>query len=301
MDDIVWYLNIGEKMIITRISGGLGNQMFQYAIAKSMAKKNNDIFKLDISFYPKQILRKYELNYFNIEENIASKEECENLRGSEEFIYKVKNKLGLDINRPKPYTFENNITLFDKELYDKNGDIYLDGFWQNENYFKSIREVIINDFTPKNRISNEANKHLHDITSVNSVSLHIRRGDYVADEHTSSVHGICGLDYYNNAIEYISDKIENPAFYIFSDDIAWCKENFDFIKNKIFIDDTKSAIDDLELMKNCKHNIIANSTFSWWGAWMNTNDKKIVIAPKVWFIDEKWKNLSIALNDWIKI
>ncbi|MBL4708757.1 MAG: alpha-1,2-fucosyltransferase [Flavobacteriales bacterium] len=288
-------------MIISRISGGLGNQMFQYAIAKSMAKKNNDISKLDVFFYPKQTLRKHELNKFNIEEDIASKKECNNLRASEGFIFKVKNKLGLNISRPKFYTYEYNITSFDKEVFDKNGDIYLDGFWQNENYFKSIREEIINDFTPKDRISDEVNRYLQDIKSVNSVSLHIRRGDYLADKHTNSVHGVSGLDYYKNATEYISTKIENPIFYIFSDDITWCKENFTFLQNKIFIDDTKSAIDDLELMKKCKHNIIANSTFSWWGAWLNQNDKKIVIAPKVWFIDEKWQNLSITLNDWIKI
>ena len=288
-------------MIITRISGGLGNQMFQYAIAKSMAKKNDDIFKLDISFYPKQILRKYELNYFNIEENIATEKESNNLRGKEDFLYKVKNKLGLKINRPSSYTFENNITTFDKEVWYKSKNIYLDGFWQNESYFEMIRDDILKDFTLKIDISNEAKKYLKSIKKENSISLHVRRGDYVQNTHTNSVHGTCGLEYYKSAIEYISKKTTIPIFYIFSDDISWCKENFDFIDNIVFVDDTKTAFDDLELIKNCKHNIIANSTFSWWGAWMNKYDEKIVIAPKVWFIDEKWKNLSIALNDWIKI
>jgi len=295
------YLNIGENMIITRITGGLGNQMFQYAIAKSMAKKNDDIFKLDISFYPKQILRKYELNYFNIEENIAGEKECITLRGSEGFIYKVRNKLGLKVNRPKEYTFENNLTLFDKEVYDKQGDMYLDGFWQNENYFKMIRENIINDLTPRNTISKEAILHLENIKSTTSVSLHVRRGDYVSDRHTNSVHGICNLDYYKKAISYVNKKAKEPVFYIFSDDIPWCKKNFDFLENKIFVDDTKSPFDDLELMKNCQHHIIANSTFSWWGAWLNENEDKIVIAPKVWFLQDKWKNLNLASNEWIKL
>jgi hypothetical protein len=288
-------------MIITRITGGLGNQMFQYAIAKSIAKKNSDIFKLDISFYPKQSLRKYELNLFNIEENIATEEECARLRGSEGLWFKIKRKLNLSINRPKSYTFENNLTLFDKEVWNKKGDIYLDGFWQNESYFKDIRDEILKDFTLKQDISNEAKKYLKNIQNITSVSLHIRRGDYVENNHTNKVHGICDLDYYKKAIRYINEKVKEPIFYIFSDDISWCKENFNFLENKIFVDNTRSAVEDLELMKYCKHNIIANSTFSWWGAWLNDNKDKIVVAPKIWFEKEEWKNLNLSSEKWTKL
>jgi len=288
-------------MIITRISGGLGNQMFQYAAAKALAKKNSDIFKLDISFYPKQTLRKYELNYFNIEENIATEQECASLRGKENFWFKVKRKLELGIKRPPAYYPEKQKATFDKNLLDTKGDIYLDGFWQNEEYFKDIRDEILKDFTLKNQISNEAKKHLSSIKSSQSVSLHVRRGDYVQNTHTNSVHGTCGLGYYQKAIKHIEQTVQNPIFYIFSDDIPWCKENFDFLKNKVFVDNTKSAFDDLELMKNCKHNIIANSTFSWWGAWLNINEQKIVIAPKIWFIGEQWKHLSVACSSWEKM
>lgn len=287
-------------MITTRISGGLGNQMFQYAIAKSMAKNSNDIFKLDISFYPKQTLRKYELNLFNIDENIADTDECIALRGKEGFIYRVKNRLDLSIQRPSSYTPENDITLFDTEVYNKNGNIYLDGFWQNENYFKGIREEIIKDFSVKNDISQEASKYLKNIINSESVSIHIRRGDYIENIHTNSVHGSCDVDYYKKAIKYINKNVSNPVFYIFSDDIPWCKENFNFLENKVLVDDTKSAIDDLELMKNCKHNIIANSTFSWWGAWLNENEKKIVISPLNW-IKENPKNLTWVPENWMQI
>jgi len=286
-------------MIITRISGGLGNQMFQYAIAKSMAKRNKDTFKLDISFYPKQTLRKYELNYFNIDENIATKKECTQLRGREGFIYKIKRKIGMVVARPKSYIFETNITKFDEEIWKKKGDIYLDGFWQNEKYFKNIREEILNDFTLKDSISTEANRYLKHIKNTNSISLHVRRGDYVKDNHTNNVHGVCDIVYYKKAIQYMQSKIQNPFFYIFSDDIAWCKENFNFLKNKTFIDDTKTAFDDLELMKNCRHSIIANSTFSWWGAWLNENEDKVVVGPKIWFANNN--NINITCKGWIKI
>jgi len=286
-------------MIITRISGGLGNQMFQYAIAKAMAKKNSDIFKLDISFYPKQTLRKYELNQFNIEENIASEKECVKLRGKEDFLFKVKRKLGVENIRPSEYYLEKEITIFDQNLWNKKGNIYLDGFWQNEDYFKDIRDEILKDFTLKDDISNEAKKYLEDIKNSQSVSLHVRRGDYVQNAHTNSVHGTCDLEYYQKAIKYIEQNVENPIFYIFSDDIEWCKENFEFLENKVFIDDTKSAFDDLELMKNCKHNIIANSTFSWWGAWLNQSDEKIVVTPKIWFSSKN--NLTLSCKEWIQV
>lgn len=286
-------------MIISRISGGLGNQMFQYAVAKAIAKKNRDIFKLDISFYPKQTLRKYELNQFNIEENIATEQECIKFRGKEDLIFKVKRKLGFENKRPNEYYHEKEITVFNKSLWDKKGNIYLDGFWQNEEYFKDIRDKILKDFTLKKDISNEAKKYLKDLQNSQSISLHVRRGDYVKNAHTNSVHGTCDLKYYKKAINYTKQNVQSPNFYIFSDDIAWCKKNFNFLENKVFIDDTKSVFDDLVLMKNCKHNIIANSTFSWWGAWMNENENKIVVAPKVWFnINNK---LTLSLNEWIQI
>lgn len=286
-------------MIITRITGGLGNQMFQYAIGKAIAKKRADEFKLDISFYPKQTLRKYELNQFNIEENIANDDEIVKLAGNQNTWFKIKRRLGLNPKRPKSYFVEKETAVFDKDIFAYQDDIYLDGYWQNETYFKGLRDDILKDFTLKNDISNEAKKYLEDIQNSQSVSLHVRRGDYVQNAHTNSVHGTCDLEYYQKAIKHIEQNIENPNFYIFSDDIVWCKENFGFLENKVFVDDTKSAFDDLELMKNCKHNIIANSTFSWWGAWLNKHNEKIVVAPKVWWVSRDYKN--IACEDWILI
>jgi len=276
-------------MVITKISGGLGNQMFQYAIAKSIAIKNNDKFSLDVSFYPKQTLRKYELNLFNIEED---------LQNAENIFDKIKRKLGFI---SKEYFIEKEIAVFDKEVFDYKDKIILDGYWQNEKYFKDIKDEIVKDFIPKNSISDEAKEYLRLIKSLMSVSLHIRRGDYVQDNTTNINHGICGIEYYKEAIKYFENKYTNITFFIFSDDIAWCKENFEFIDNKVFVDNTKSAIDDLELMKNCKYNIIANSTFSWWGAWLNDNKNKVVVSPKQWFTKKEWQDKNIACDDWIKI
>ncbi len=295
-------------MIIVRITGGLGNQMFQYAIAKSMAIKNNDIFKLDISFYPKQTLRKYELDLFNIEQNIASQGEINKLKGKEGLIYKIKNRLKVKNKKPSSYktdsllvnSAKNTNEIFEKDIFELSGDIYLDGYWQSEEYFKDIRYNILKDFTPKNSISIDTKRYLSEIEKSNSISLHVRRGDYVDNTmFKGSGLTLTKIPYYIDAVEYITNQVENPKYFIFSDDIPWCKENFDFLEDKVYVDDTKSAIDDMMLMSRCKHNVIANSTFSWWGAWLNQNKSKIVITPKVWYKTNH--KLHLAPKEWIKL
>ena len=286
-------------MVIVRINGGLGNQMFQYAMAKSFAKNRNDIFKMDISFYPKQTLRKYELNLFYVKEDIAADKENIMLRGQEGLYYKIRKKLNIPLKRPSTYIRETLNFNIEKEVSYPKENIYLDGIWQNEKYFFNIRKELISDFTPKIHLGTEAKSYIEEIQKKNSISLHVRRGDYIANDHTKSFHGVCNIEYYKKAIEYIVSNVPQPKFYIFSDDMQWCKKNFSFLENKVYVDKTANAIEDLELMKNCKHNIIANSTFSWWGAWLNNFNNKIVITPKIWW--EAKPKQHIAPEKWIKL
>lgn len=285
-------------MIITKLQGGLGNQMFQYAIARAIAEKNNNVFKLDLSFFPVQSLRSYELNRFHIVENIADQSEVKRIAGSNGLFTKALRKLWV-INRPVTYYPEQDITRFDEGVFDYKNNIYLDGYWQNEHYFLDIRQQICKEFSPVKPLSEQAQKLFELVQSSNSVSLHVRRGDYVTNQATNAVHGTCNLDYYKKAIGYIKQQVDNPMFFVFSDDIDWCKQELAFIPDKVFIDCTVSAIEDLELMKHCQHNIIANSSFSWWGAWLNQHDKKIVVAPKSWFAADP--NKTLAVNNWIKL
>ena len=290
-------LNLIEKMIIVRIKGGLGNQMFQYAIAKSIAIYTNDIFKLDLSFYPNQDLRKFELNLFNIEENIASSKECDLLRGREGVLLKISEKFNLPlVKRPNSYYKGKENTVFYPNVFKYMEGAYLDGYWQNEKYFSAIRKGLINDFTLKNKIGENATNFLKNIKNTNSVSVHIRRGDYLGNKY----YGVCDINYFKKAMKKIDENIKNPVCFIFSDDIDWCKDNFNHDNNIVFVDNTESALEDLELMKHCKHNIIANSSFSWWGAWLNQNKDKIVISPLHWkksnpknlkWVPETWKQI----------
>lgn len=279
-------------MIIVNLTGGLGNQLFQYAFGKALAIKNNCQLKLDISSFKNYKLRDYNLRSFSIDEKIASKQECDLLKGENLFfLQKIKNKI---LNRNFYHT-EKSIQ-FNDEYKKITNPAYILGYWQSEKYFKEIEDIIRNEFTIVTPPSKQNRELINKIINENAISIHVRRGDYVNDKHTNQVHGVCSLSYYYEAIELMNSKNSNPVFYIFSDDIEWAKKNLLFKKEKIFIDfNDKSNYEDMRLMSNCKHHIIANSSFSWWGAWLNNSKSKIVIAPKIWFNNSDWNNQTTDL------
>ena len=181
---------------------------------------------------------------------------------------------------------------------------YLDGYFQCEKYFKDIREIILEQFSINQDISNYTKEIKNKIQNFqNSCSLHIRRGDFVNSKNIN-IHGACDIEYYKKAMKYLEEKVENINYFIFSDDIEWVKENL-AIQNAIYIDSKEKRIphEDIYLMSLCKNNIIANSSFSWWGAWLNQNEKKMVIAPKRWFADDKLESQSkdIVCESWVRI
>lgn len=292
-------------MIIVKIMGGLGNQMFQYAFGLKMALKNNSELKLDTNFYSTQRKRHFELDVFDIKTKRASNRE----------IAKIKYGLGI----PHPINFENFLSFKNKlkpksyisqssvfsnpNLLNITGDIYLDGYWQGERYFKDIENTVREEFTFK-PISDDNNKTtLEKIKKSNSVSVHVRRGDYINNLEIKKVHGIDLSGYYLKAVEYINKKLPNPKYFVFSDDIDWCKKNMKFGSETCYVNHNKGnkGFEDIRLMSNCKHNIIANSSFGWWGAWLNKNKEKTIITPKKWFAIKSLYRKSIVPNEWIKL
>lgn len=258
-------------MIITKIQGGLGNQMFQYAYGKHLATKYNKKLYSDISFYQYQSLRSFSLQDF---ENIDLDISVDKIKANFP-IYKIDDDFNYK-EIPPPNNF----------------GYYLDGYWQSEKYFKESESVIRNQFKPNKKLFEKILKTSG--LDTKTVSMHIRRTDYVT---SNGYHPVQSLDYYQNAIDLIGDY---DNLYIFSDDINWCKENLNF-KNMIFREGN-SDIEDLFLMSMCSNNIIANSSFSWWGAWLNNNVDKKVIAPIKWFGDKTNINYSdIIPNNWLKI
>jgi len=164
-------------------------------------------------------------------------------------------------------------------------DLYLSGYWQSERYFKNIENLIQSDFTTTAEPNQENKTLMEEMSRVNAVSLHIRKGDYLSNNKYKDFFGGLDISYYKNAIDHIQQKVSSPKFYIFSDNIEWCRSEFNNLQNTLFIDHNlgNQSYMDLVLMSKCKHNIIANSTFSWWGAWLNKNSDKIVIVPNNWF------------------
>lgn len=305
-------------MIITKLTDGLGNQMFQYAFGRYLAEIYNTEIKLNINYYnniPKNHTnRKYELNYFNIIENIALQKEIDLFtKGSpkmpQKLFYKIKQKVNNKtfwgkflFKIAKKLTdyhtiYENNKLQLDKLKKDKK-NIYVSGFWQSEDFFKSIAHIIQKEFKIKEKYIKVNNRVLEKIKRSNSVAIHVRRGDLITNPEFNSKYGVCSTDYYLQAINYIKKKISNPVFYFFSDDINWCKENFKSINSNFYIENY-TAIEDLYLILNCKHQIIANSSFSWWGAWLNKNKNKIVVAPKKWAFHKKSQTkFNLLPNSW---
>lgn len=282
-------------MIIVKVIGGLGNQMFQYAVGRHLAYKNQTEFKIDISSFKTYKAWKYALGHFNIIEEPATDKDIRlfNLkRGFNIFFKSNKNTLYLE-----KVKFE-----FDPGVLKCKGSVYLDGYWQSEKYFKDIEKIIKKEFTLKNKPDSENKKMLNLIKNTNSVCIHARRGDYVTNPIVNKFHGICSIDYYNQCIQIASKRVKNPHFFMFSDEPDWIRDNIKVDAPVTYI--THNAPDkgyeDLRLMRNCKNFIISNGTFSWWGAWLSENKNKVVLAPK------KWLNIDIETPDllpdnWMKI
>ena len=279
-------------MLIVRIQGGLGNQMFQYAYAKALETNGNEV-KIDVA----NATLSSELDNYNIDLDVASFDEIRKLFSKNKFINFIHKVKG-DVLKEKSLSFNKN-------LLEAVGNKYIYGYFQSEKYFLNIKNIIVKQFTLKQNLSHYAQEIKNTIQNTkNTCSIHIRRGDYIINKSANKIHGTCSLDYYNNATKLIDKKINSVKYYIFSDEIEWVKENMN-IANATYIENNgRTPHEDILLMSLCEHNIIANSSFSWWASWLNENKEKIVIAPKRWFADEEkntQSNQGIVCDNWIRL
>lgn len=278
-------------MIISQIIGGLGNQMFQYAAGRALSLKKETKLALDISaFDASQMHQGFELNeVFIVSARIASREELKSVLGwqSPARIRQLVSRKPFSILRSKDLVAEPYFQYW-PEINNVSNNCYLSGYWQSEKYFVKAGEQIRADFVFKSPLSGENAELSKKIKQVNSVSLHVRRGDYMNNQKTNATHGVCSLEYYKKAIQYVAERVAQPYFFIFSDDIEWVKENLiiDFPFVYVQHNRSKESYKDMQLMSMCCHHIIANSSFSWWGAWLNPGKGKIVVAPAKWFANQ---------------
>lgn len=293
-----------KKEIIVRIMGGLGNQMFQYALGRNLSLKTGAELKLDtFTFSEHKLYRTYSLNHFNITEKFASKDEVtcfkkyNNKDGRIWFLY---NRLIAD---PKRYVKERQFN-FDPRVMELKPPFYLDGYWQTEKYFAENSDIIRREFSVKATLEGRSSEIFEMMKKTESVSVHIRRADFVTNKNIRHDQGdICDTEYYRMAGAIIAEKVRRPTFFVFSDDPEWAEINIKFPHPTIYV--TQNGVgkdyEDMRLMSSTNHNIIANSSFSWWGAWLNKNPRKIVIAPKKWFNIIKFDTRDITPPSWIRI
>lgn len=276
-------------MIYLKLKGGLGNQLFQYAFGYALSIRLSKNLILDTTYYSQITLdtkRNFDLDQLNI--SYFSKVNYVS------FINRLRNRL--------------NSIYFNEESFDFNlinnytgkQNIVIDGYWQSEEYFRDSKLDIINKFSPL-RQSSTFLFYKNKILSENCASIHIRRGDYISNPKAALVHSVCGLDYYMQAVEIVNKKTNSPViFYIFTDDKEWALANFKTNNFRVICAPELSHIDELFLMSYCKHNVISASSFSWWGAWLNLFNDKIVITPHQWYKKRDTPKNLIPSN-WIKI
>lgn len=275
-------------MIIVRISGGLGNQMFQYAAGVALATHHACDLKWDLSWFDGNSLHQgFELTRvfgISIEEaNVADYRKTLGWRGSDWLRSRLASrKLGW--LRPKHYIQEPHFHYW-PEFWQISPSAYLNGYWQTPKYFQDEEALIRDEFRFKAEMSLENETIASIMDESNSVSLHVRRGDYVADPRVACVHGACDVNFYQRAIVKIRRHVMSPYFFVFSDDMEWVKKNLRIDGRVMFVDHNQGeeSYNDMRLMSMCKHHIVANSTFSWWGAWLGADSEKSVVAPKRWF------------------
>lgn len=269
-------------MIIVRLRGGLGNQLFQYAAAYSLAANKGVDLKSDLYTYTKHPYRKYELHHFNVTLTEATRDEVHRFTGSN-FIARYLNKKNNYFNCPEVFA-QPHYHFYD-DFFSLPVPIYLSGYWQSEKYFVHIADALRKKFTPSKPLDQRNADLISAVGSSDSVAVHIRRTDYTGTQKGLSFFQPMGLDYYQRAFEAIDKKISNPRYYIFSDDITWSRQQLTHLKDAVFVDHNTGAdsFKDLLVMSACRNQVIANSTFSWWAAWLNDFENKTVIAPQTWF------------------
>ena len=299
-----------SEMIIAQLLGGLGNQMFQYAAGRSLAFRSRQKLLLDLrELTDRSVARSYtprcfSLDACNITAAVAKDDESDSLRYRDASV--LRRCWRAFRGRPRPYgpfCYRERGIRFDSRVLRIRSDAYLIGFWQSYKYFENCENLIRQDFTPRGKLSTASQRYLGQIAATDAVSVHVRRGDYVTNLDANSFHGTCELSYYRTAAQLIANIVQRPHFFVFSDEVDWAKAHMGFIAPVTFVQFPEPVHDfeEIHLMSMCRFNIIANSSFSWWGAWLNNHPNRVVVAPMRWFRDPKIDTSDMIPSDWLRV
>jgi len=313
-------------MVVSRISMGLGNQMFQYAAGRSLSLTIAQTFKVDISSYSRYGLRKYEIaEFFEVEPPIATEEELSGFKFSHPVrrawnkVFRKNRITSLPYEEKWPArllynffyifqpphrrpVFEERQFHFDKNFFNTRNIVCLKGYWMSYKYFKDYEDIIKKDFTIRKEKLERVQYLADEINNCNSVAVHVRCGDKMEAKYLK-LYGELSASYYKSGIEYITEKKGNLHLYVFSDDIEMAKNYLPVNVPCTYVSKyiSKSAIEDFYLITQCKNVIMANSTFSWWAAYLNSHSDKIVVTPERWYNISSYDYKDIYYPSWVKL
>jgi hypothetical protein len=293
-------------LIIARIIGGLGNQMFQYAAARALALARGQQLLLDVSGYDDYRLHHgFELRrVFRCQPELAGRDDVRKILGwrAAPLARRLLSRRALAGLRGRAFIVEPHFHYW-PGIRAVPEAAYLQGYWQSEKYFAQAAAEIRADFAFRQPMSEANAAWAERIGRRNAVSLHVRRGDYLLDPKTQALLGACSPEYYLKAVGHIAARVAAPEFFVFSDDIAWARDNLDIGFPCHCIDHNRGAesYNDMRLMSLCRHHILANSSFSWWGAWLNPRTDKIVVAPRRWFAADGVCSDDLVPEEWVRL
>ena len=286
--------------VVVGLSGGLGNQLFQYAAGRSLSIRLGVSLTLDLSWFGGQKERQFALSEFHVSGVTYTQCSWLPLRGRalvSRFSRRWFNVInGVTVWREPHFHYSLEFEKISKP-------VFIEGYWQSERYFWNIRDQLRNDFTLLNPIPRECSELLEEIRISEAICVHIRRGDYLSNSVATQVHGVCSIEYYQSGVSELVKDMSHPHCFVFSDDIAWVKKSLflDCPMTVVDINNPKDVHLDLILMAACRHFVIANSSLSWWGAWLGNHAEKKVIAPSHWFKAQDKNVCDLIPADWLRL
>jgi len=295
-------------MIIIRLRGGMGNQLFQYAAARALSLRHGVPLRFDMEWFVSRpsgdIARPFILHHFDVVGSPANRHEifatrCHAAGRNDSLLMRLRVPfMGLEWGwyREPHFHYDPGVTGLGK-------DACLDGYWQSPAYFAEHSDTIRRELSVKSPLAGHNARLADEISSCCSVAVHVRRGDYVSDPSVNGVHGTCSPDYYASAVSLLRARIGVPHCFVFSDDPTWVRQSLDLPSPITFVDcnGTAEAHEELRLMTLCRHHVIANSSFSWWGAWLCRHPDKVVVAPARWFNDPSARTDDLIPAHWLRL
>lgn len=291
-------------MIIVKLSGGVGNQLFQYAAARRLSLKRHVALKFDVSGFASEANRRYALHTFQVKGIIASRREIEG--ATQEWIPGRRHQPAIWLERYGVYVlprlYKHLDPSFMPELLNASARAYLEGYWQSEHYFYDCQDVLRKELQFQRAWRPEILSIAESCRTSRSVSLHVRRGDYLANAANLATHGLCSLEYYQQALQWLMARGTYDRLVVFSDDPSWAASALKAdVPIMIASNHTLDEFEDLFLMTQCTAHVIANSSFSWWGAWLSASPSDCIVGPARWFADTKLDASTIMPASWVKL